>query len=324
MNRTVSFFIYICITICLMPLACDNVATRPFTVGFVNAGTNLEGIFQGFKAGMSDLGYSEGANIIYRHNPALIDSQEAIDREIKNLLSDGVDILCTISNKATMRAKKITEGTGVPVLFGLVADPVKNEFVESIAHPGGNMTGAYSSHPIGKSIEWMIETVPDTKFVYMPYYRDDQNITPFIGLLEKAAGKFGIEIYPSAVQGLEEIIAETNNLPENSAIIVAPKPWLENSMNDFFEIIVQRKIPVCSFLPSLIEKTGVLTTVSGDSFLIGKQIARLADQILKGTSPRDLPAEKAEFSLGINLKTAEAIGLEISGAVLLQADKIVR
>lgn len=323
MNRHISFLIYLCITLCLMSPACDDGTTKPITVGVVDVGTQLETVIDGFKAGMTDLGYVEGTDIIYRYNSDLTDSQEAIDREINKLLSDGVDILYTMTNSPTIRAKIITEGTGVPVIFGLVTDPVLNGFVESIARPGGNLTGV-SSYAIGKSVEWMIQIAPDTKFVYMPFYRDEQDIDPFMGLLEKAAEELGIEIHPSEVQSLEEIIVAENNLPEDSAIIFAPKQLSEKGMSDFLEIAVKRKIPVGSFLPDLIEKTGVLTTISSDLFLIGKQASRLADQILKGAAPRDLPVESAESFFNINLKTAEAIDLQIPNLILLQANRIVR
>lgn len=323
-HRRILFFIKICITLCLMLPACDDGNVKPFTVGVVDVGTHSEYPFETFKAGMADLGYVEGTNIIYLHNPILNDSDEAIDREIKNLLSDGVDILYTISNNTTMRAKKITKGTGVPVVFGLVTDPVKNGFVESITHPGGNITGIYSSHSIARLFEWMIEIAPDTKFIYLPYNLDDQDLAPFMELLENAAETYGIEIYPFGVQSLEEIIAMTNNPPQNSAIIFAPDPKSEDDIADFLEIAVKRKIPVGSFLPDLIEKTGILTIISSDPFASGKRVANLADQILKGAAPADLPVESTDSSISINLKTAEAIGLQIPNVILLQADRIVR
>lgn len=323
MRRCTLFLMMICITLCMIPSACHDGATKPFVIGVIDVGTHQESLFNGFKAGMTDFGYIEGKDVVYRHNTDLPNTQEAIESEIKELLDDGVDMLYTISTNSTMRAKKMTEDTNVPVIFGLVTDPVLNGFVDTIARPGGNLTGV-SSYSIDKSVKWIVQIAPDTKYVYMPIYRDEQEIEPFKGLLEEAAKNLEIEISSSEVQDLEEIIAALKNLPENSAVIFSTRPWAEERLPDFLEIAVKRKIPVGTFLPSLIDKKGILTTISSDLFAIGKQAARLTDQVINGAEPRDLPVESAESFFAINLKTAEAIDLQIPNLILLQADKIVR
>jgi putative ABC transport system substrate-binding protein len=129
---------------------------KTFTVGIVNEVLVLSPVVEGFKAGMTDLGYTEGENIVYIYNGPTPASQ-AIDDEMESLLAQDVDLILSVGGLPTRRAKQAVEGTDMPVVFGLVSNPVGLGIVESIARPNGNLTGVQVGIETPKSLEMLVK-----------------------------------------------------------------------------------------------------------------------------------------------------------------------
>jgi putative ABC transport system substrate-binding protein len=274
----------------LLLMACDK--TQPpkiYTIGVVNYVPTLDPVFDGFKTGLSDLDYVEGKNITYIYNGVLEADPEVINVEIQNMLAQEVDLLFTIN-------------------------PVDQEIVESLQHPGGNVTGVQRGNSIPKSLEWLLKLTPETVKVYVPYHPEDNVSVMSIAPLPEAASMLGVELVLDEVRTPEEVLAAIETLPQETAIFFVPMPSLEPYVNDFIKAAIEYGIATTSLQPYHIE-TGVLVINDINLWSIGKQAARLADQILRGIKPADLPVETAEIFLTINLKTDE---------VLIQADIIVR
>jgi putative ABC transport system substrate-binding protein len=311
------------ITLTLSLTGCFAPPPQTYTIGVINYTPALDTTFDGFKAGMAELDYVESENITYIYNGILDPNPEEIDAEIQSMLTQDVDLLFTLGTLPTTRAKQAVEGTHIPVIFAPLIDPVGQGIVESPRHPGGNVTGVQRGNTIPKSLEWLLILVPETTHIYVPYHPGDEVAVASISSLREATAALKVELMLGEVSSPEEVTTAIETLPKDTAIFFVPMPSLESSTTDFVETAIECRIATTSLQPYHLE-TGVLVTNDIDLFSVGKQAARLANQVLHGVAPADLPVETAEIFLSINLKTANAIGLYIPDEILEQADTIIR
>jgi putative ABC transport system substrate-binding protein len=294
--------------------------TKTYTIGVTNYAPPLEESFDGFKAEMAELGYVEGENVTYIYDGPLPDPQ-AGEREVESLVAQDVDLVLTIGTQATLQAKRAVEGTDIAVIFAPVIDPVEEGVVESIRHPGGNLTGVQSGNTLPKALEWLLTLVPGASRVYVPYNPVDRVSVTSLALLSEAASTLEVELVLDEVSTPEEVMATIETLPGDDVFFALASPTLGGI--DYAKIATERGIAVGSYMSGITESGG-LVSYATSRFSMGKQAARLADQVFQGADPADLPVETAEFFLTINLKTAQVIGLDVPDEILEQADIIIR
>jgi putative tryptophan/tyrosine transport system substrate-binding protein len=142
------------IVLSLLLIACGG-TTQPKTyiIGVVNYVPVLDPVLDGFKSKMAELGYVEGKNVTYIYHGITAPDPQTMEREIKSLLDQKVDLLLTIGTLPTLTAKKAVEGTAIPVIFAPVINPVEEGAVASINRPGGNVTGIQNGYTIPKALE---------------------------------------------------------------------------------------------------------------------------------------------------------------------------
>jgi len=279
-------------------------------------------IMEGFKAGMTEAGYIEGKNLKYLYRDIAIPDEKHIDNAIHELMSQSIDLLVSMGYEVDFRAKVFANETGTPALFMASLQPVEKGLVESIRHPGGNITGVKVADSVPKALEWLLKIAPDTELVYLPYNPEDLISGDVIGQLGTISQQLGIELRVQKVQSMEEALADIETLPEKiSAVFLIPSPTLDICGDELNRKAVKRKIPLGTAIST---DKSILMSFINDFFNAGKKASRLARQILSGVKPGDLPVETAETSLILNVKTAEEIGLSIPGAVLIQASVINR
>jgi len=208
------------------------------------------------------------------------------------------------------------------VVFAPVINPAKEGIVESLSRPDGNVTGIQIGYAVPKALEWLHKIVPQATKVHVMYHPKDTVAHTSIKPLPAIASSLGIELVLDEVRSPEEAIATIETLPKDAAIFLVPTPSLE-PLSVLTEVAVQHGIAVGANNPAYL-KAGVVVIYAADFFAIGQQAARLADQIVKGTKPADLPVEAAERFLHINIQTATAIGLDIPDEYLRQADMVMR
>jgi putative ABC transport system substrate-binding protein len=211
------------------------------------------------------------------------------------------------------------EGTNIPVVFAPVINPVREGAVESITRPGGNVTGVQNGDTIPKSLEWLHTIVPHATQVYVIYHPEDVVSVTSVKSLAATAPALRIELVLTEVHSQEEAITAIETMPKDAALFFVPSSRLE-PIGTMTRVAVQRGIAVGANN----HREGALVTYSGSFFAMGQQAARLADQILKGARPADLPVETAEYFLHINLQIATAMGLDIPDEILHQADTVMR
>jgi putative ABC transport system substrate-binding protein len=320
------WIIFVWIVVLSLPLtACGR--TQPqetYTIGVVNPSLLQETTVEGFKEGMAELGYIEGENVTYLYEGAT-DSIDGLDLVAQGLVEADVDLILSITTPATQAVQRATAGTDIPVVFVPVTDPVGAGLMDSLRHPGGNITGVTGGAQEGRQLEWLIRVVPTIEQVYVPYNPEDRSAVLALETVREAAKILGVEIIAREASTPEQATAAFENIPEDAdAIFFLPDSLINARIDDWIEMAIELGLPTSAPNLAAVEG-GHLTTYGIDLAAAARQeAARLADQILQGIPPADLPVETAEFYSAINLKTAEAIGVDISDEVLLQADIIIR
>jgi len=325
-SRTgLTFLIWLGMFSLLLAACAGTPAPETHTIGVVNYSSQLIPVLDGFKAQMSELGYVEGKNITYVYNDVVAPNPQAIDDEIKRLLDHKVDLLLTLGTPVTVAAKKAVAGTDIPVVFAPLVNPVEEGIVASIHHPGGNVTGVQNINAALKGIEWLLKAAPGTKQIYVPYHPDDRVSVTMTKPLPEVASRLGVKLVLDDVRSPEEALAAIKNLPKDTAIMFIPMPSLESGRSAMGKLALERGIPAGASInakPGTVDD--LILTYTANVAKQGGQAARLVDQIFKGTKPGDLPVETSEYFFVINLKNAQAIGLDISDELLRQADTVIR
>ncbi|MBI5207154.1 MAG: ABC transporter substrate-binding protein [Candidatus Firestonebacteria bacterium] len=291
------------------------------TIGILNINTGLKAVIYGFKTGMQKYKYVEGKNINYIYNSTL--NMHELDGEIKSMIEKHVDMFLTISTPIAKYAKLALENKNIPIVFASVLLPVKSGIIDSLIHPGGNITGIQVGGSTEKALEWHKTILPNSKCILVPYVPNDEASKYSLANLEKAAAKLNIKLIIKQVFTSDDLKSVLETIPkEADSIWLLNSNFLVSNIKIFTDSAIRHKIPLSSGTSQY--KSGVLVSYGQDPFETGIQASRLAHNILHGVSPSDLPVETADFFLGINLKTAELIGIKIPDDILQQADGIVR
>jgi putative ABC transport system substrate-binding protein len=297
--------------------------TQTYTIGVVNPSSNQEDTIRGFKEGMTELGYVEGKNVTYIYAGPV--STDKLDAEAQILVEANVDLIMALTTPATQAVQKATAGTDIAVVFIPVTDPVGAGIVASLTKPGGNTTGVTYTAQEGKRLEWLLQVAPTIKHVYIVYNPKDQSPVTALKTVSETAAKLGVEFIIREANTIGEARVAFKNIPkEADAIFLLPDSMVSPIAVNTLKLAIELGLPTSG--PNIrTVSDGALTAYGVDLTIAAReQAARLASQILQGTKPADLPVETAEFFSAINLKTAQAIGLDISDATLRQANIIVR
>jgi len=295
---------------------------RTFVIGIAGHSSIDTAGVKGFKAGMAELGYVEGQNIKYIFKSVLETDIQDMDNGIRELLSQDIDLLLTTGEMVSVRANGLVKGTAVPLLFIGNSHPVENGLVATMSHPGGYATGVRVVDNVPKALEFLVMVTPGAKKVYLPYDPKDDVTTVNLPVVSRTASQLGIEVVFQEIHSIEDAVKGIEALPDDvNAIFCIPSRTL-NAGNIELSRAAIRQGKALGAAIALDEE--VLVTFSTDFFDTGKKAARLAQQVLNGVRPADIPVESSEVYLTINLKTAEKIGIKIPNSILAQANKIIR
>lgn len=299
--------------------ACDRQQEQKiFTIGVINFSPAAEPAYEGFRQGMADFGYVEGTNIRYLYQGYIADKQK-LTTEGKRLIDSQVDLIFSMSTPASLAAKEVTADTGIPVVFGPVSNPVKSGLVASLKEPGGNLTGISFSQQEPKRLEFLKMLKPSIKRICFPYNSRDKSPVLNLKRLREVAREMELELIPVPLHNSQEIVAFLGNYPGGfDAIYLPTDSLMATHTSDFVKIAISHKLPL-----STPQREGViaggLASYGFSIFEVGRQAARLADQILHGIAPADLPVEVSEFVASINMSTARKIDITVANSILRQA-----
>lgn len=293
------------------------------TVGIVNLTAALDSLVDGYKIGMGEQGYTEGKNITYIYHGA-VNNPDGLDAEVQKLVDAKVDLILSLSSPATLAAKRVTAGTKIPVIFLPVTDPVGAGIVDSLSHPGGNLTGVMSGQHGSKELEWLKTIVPGIKRVYIPYNPNDPAPSSTVALINEDAQKLGVEAVTVKTPDPDAVSAALKNMPADiDAILIVPDSVVAVQMQAIVTFALERKLPLATSSKAYAQMGGLIG-VGGDQIEMSRQAARLSKAILNGTAPGNLPVEAADTYLTLNLSTASAIGITVPDNVMQAAKDIIR
>jgi putative ABC transport system substrate-binding protein len=294
------------------------------TVGLWWSPSQANNTLSRYKQRLAGLGWSEGRNVRFQLRVWEGDTATMWE-QAGELLAVHPDVIVASSNPAVAILKPLSGQ--VPVVFVFVADPVGSGFVESLAHPGGNITGFTNFEPAmgGKWLEVLREAVPAMTTTLVLMHPETAAHQQFWRAIEQVAGPLHIEATPAGVHNAEEIeraIAEFATRP-NGGVIALPHPISEVHSNLIIQRATSYSLPTI-FAFAVHASAGALVTYGIDLSAALLQTTGYVDRILRGTKPADLPVQAPQtFELAVNLNTAKALGLTISPAMLARADKVI-
>jgi putative ABC transport system substrate-binding protein len=274
---------------------------------------------EAFRQGLREFGYIEGQNIIieYRHAEAGLERLPELAAELVRL---NVDIIAT-AGVGISAAKKTT--STIPIVFAAATDPVGAGLVDSLARPGGNITGVtnLSEDLDGKRLELLKETVP--KLSRLAHLWNPKS--PRSEVRSKAQG-LGLKIQTVEVQKPNEFdgVFQTIVRERAHALIITPSPFFITFETRIVDFATKNRLPSITQSASYVDAGGLMSygLLFGSNF---RRAAYFVDKILKGAKPADIPVEQpSKFEFIINLKTAKQIGLTIPPNVLARADRVIR
>jgi putative ABC transport system substrate-binding protein len=325
-NRTRSgwtIFVWVTVITLLVSGCGGSAKPKTYTIGVINLAPTLEDTITGFKEGMTELGYIEGENVdyIYTGPAGSIDKLDGLAQELVNAK---VDLIFSISTPATQAAQRATVSNNIPVVFGILTDPVGAGVVDSLTQPGGNITGVTFGPQEAQRLTWLTKIAPGVERVYIIYNSNDNSAKLAFGTASETADKLGLEIISREARNPDEIAAALTDFPEDvDALYLLPDSQTEAKLADILAVANAHSLPT-SVANVDVVADGPLYSYAMKQVPTGQQAARLADQILHGIKPADLPVETTEFFLAINLKTAQTIGITIPDNIISQADTIYR
>jgi len=278
-----------------------------------------------FRQGLAKLGWSEGRNlgVDYRFSVSTIEQGET---PVKELIGLQPEVILAHGTPAVMALRKAT-GT-VPVVFVVVSEPVAQGFVQSLSHPGGNITGfSYLEPSLGaKWLELLMDIAPRLVRVATIFNPETApNARLFFHSVQIAAQKFTVELIESPVHdpaGIEEAMVKLASEP-GGGLIVLPDVFTGLHRKAIFERAAHHRLPAVYSFPNYATEGGLMAygVHIGDLY---RRSAEYVDRILRGAKPADLPVEQPiKFELVINLTTAKALGLTIPATLLATADEVI-
>ena len=277
-----------------------------------------------FAQALQQLGWSVGQNVrlLYRWG----DGTSAImQKYAAELVALAPDVILADSSAAVSSLLQATQT--IPIVFAVVADPVGAGYVESLARPGGNVTGfAAQEYAVsGKWIELLKEIVPHLTRVAA--LRDSAIAAGpgQFGALQAVAPSFGVELRPVDLHdpgGIEHGIAAFAK-GSNNGLIVTGSPLATLHRNLIITLAAQHKLPAVYYERSFVTAGGLIS-YGPDMLDQCRRAASYVDRILKGEKPADLPVQApTKYELVINLKTAKALGLTLPDNLLARADEVI-
>jgi putative ABC transport system substrate-binding protein len=283
-------------------------------------------LFDSFRQGLRDLGYVEGQNILIerRYAEGRLDRMPAL---VNELVQQKVDIIVAVNNVVIRAAKEATKT--IPILMVSSVDPVAAGYVESFAHPGGNITGLanLSRDVSAKRVEFLKELLPKVSRVGILWDTDGPGPAIAFKEYEMATRSFKLELRSLEVRGPTPDLPEAFQAAKTArvdALIVIGNPLITQHAKRVFELAAKYRLPSVTEERRYVEAGGLMSYGANLPDLY-RRAAEYVVEILKGTKPGDLPVRlPAKFEIFINLKTAHQLGLVIPQHVLIQADKVIK
>ena len=300
-------------------------------IGYVSGSGNAsdQGPYvEELRRGLQDLGHVEGKTFTIEFRGAAGRLDRVADL-VNELIRMNVDVLVLPVPSAIRRAKQVTTTIPIVIVGGVGEDLVTSGTVDSLARPGGNITGVATLgvYLSGKRLELLMESVPRLSRVGVLRHFDARTTHNALAEYETTARALKIQFQSLDVRGdspdLEAAFQKAAKARVNGLItITSASLFLQRKQ--IADLAIKNRLPSMYQGSAWVESGGLMSYSSND-FEAFRRAATYVDRILKGTKPADLPIEQpTKFELVVNLKTAKQIGLTIPQKVLVRADRVIR
>jgi putative ABC transport system substrate-binding protein len=308
------------------PLVARAQQTGMPVVAFVNAGSSDPPLAAAFRKGLNEAGYVEGQNVTVEYN--WLEGQfDRLPAVMADIVRRRVTVIATpAGNYAAQVAKAAT--TETPIVFGVGEDPVTLGLVDSLARPGGNLTGInfFAAELTAKRLALLHELVP--KAVRIAVLVNPANVPVTKSVLRDipdAARAMGLQIQFLKASTRSEIEAAFAALVRDraDALYVAGDVFLTSRRVQLVTLAATNRIPA-SYPSRQAVEAGGLMAYDTDRADMWRQVGFYTGQVLKGAKPADMPVlQSTKFEFVINLQTARALGIEVPNAIQLLADELI-
>ena len=297
-------------------------------IGWLDSGPTVRGTRLGdlFQRRLGELGFIDGKNLTieYRSADDKLDRLTALAGELVRL---NINVLVTSTTPAALAGKNSTKT--IPMVFMLLAaDPVASGLIDSLARPGGNITGLtnVAAELGGKRLELLKESVPKLTRVALLWDPQNSGSAQAWKESQSPARKLGLQLHSMEVSSADQFESAFKGATEagSSALAVTPMILATSNRKRIVELAAKTRFPAIYAREEFVESGGLMSysTDLDDHY---RRAAIYVAKILKGARPADLPVEQpTKFDLVINMKAAKQIGLVIPPNVLVRADKVIR
>ena len=281
--------------------------------------------FDAFKAGMRELGYTEGRDYTIEHRSAQMDFAR-LPALAAELVALKVDLIASPGTPSAVAARNVTRD--IPILIAAVTDPVGGGLAATLRRPGGNVTGlanGVASELYTKRLDLLRQILPAMRRVGFLYNPDNATNLLVLRQFESDCAKLQFKSVRAPVHKAEEIVAAFNTLQRDRAqgLIVSGASTNTAWRDSIVDQAAKHRLPAV-YAASRFAESGGLLSYSSNYADLYRRAAAYADKIFKGAKPGDLPIEQPnKFETVINLKTARALGITIPQSIFISADKVI-
>jgi putative ABC transport system substrate-binding protein len=277
-----------------------------------------------FRQGLRDLGYTEGRDVAfeYRYTDGKADLLPGFAVE---LVQAGVNVILTWGTPAARAAKEAT--SKIPIVMAAIGDPTGTGIVQSLARPGGNITGLTSIaiEIDGKRLEFLRDIAPTLSRVGVFWNPANPAGKLLLNQTKLAADSLGLELLLIPIQDVEQFEQASATIIRerpNGLTVNADTLFLDNRSR-VLDLVAKARIPATYPFREFVDAGGLMYYGPNYPDLF-RRAATYVDKILKGTAPGDLPVEQpTKFELVINLKTADALVLTVPQSIFGRADEVI-
>jgi putative ABC transport system substrate-binding protein len=292
----------------------------PFAKGDSEGDTRL----RAFKEELGKLGWTDGGNVQFDERWTA-GNMDLVRSDAASLMASNPDVVVASGGRVVpvlMRQSRL-----IPIVVPGGTDPVGVGWAQSLAHPGGNVTGftAFELPMLGKSLEILKQIAPAIVRVALIYNPDNPNSAHYRRISEAASAPLDIEVIDFPIHGLPDIDRAAAGLADrgSSGIFFLPDLTTNALRDDVVGLVGRRRVPAI-YSDTFFVKLGGLAFYGPDRMEGFRGAAGYVNRILRGAKPGDLPFQQpTKYEFMINLKTAKGLGLELSPALLALADEVI-
>jgi putative ABC transport system substrate-binding protein len=291
---------------------------------FPKGDAEMQARVQAFQQELAKLGWSEGSNVQFDERWST-DNVDLVRADAANLVALNPDVIVTLGDRVIPILTKLTRS--IPIVVAATSDPIASGAVESLARPGGNVTGfsLIEFSMFGKMQEILKQLAPGVSRVGMMHNPDNPVGAAYFRSFEMIAGQLPVQPINLPVHDIADVeraIASLGDQPK-SGILCPPDLTITSLRTQVSALLARYRVPAI-FTFSVFTAAGGLVSYGPDILVMFRQSASYVDRILRGEKPGDLPFQQpTNYRLVINLRTAKALGLTVPHTLLVAADEVI-